>query len=250
MKAGESRTIPVTFPDDYSAARLAGKTATFEVTLKGAAVPTEVEIGDEFAKGFGFEDLSNLKDTIRANIERDHLAASRGKWKRDLLDALDKKYVFDLPEGLVTQEFDAVWRKVEAERKRGGRSHEDDNTTEEAARADYLKIAERRVRLGLLLAEIGARADIKVSDEEVSQALAQRARAFPGQEKTVWEYYRKNPGALAGIRASLFEEKVVDHIISQVKLTDRKVSRDELLTVNDEDANAAGGETVPESVPN
>jgi len=245
MKTGESRTIPVTFPDDYSAARLAGKAATFEVMLKGAAVPAEVEIGDEFAKGLGFEDLAKLKDTIRAKIERDHLAASRGKWKRDLLDELDKKYVFDVPEGLVTQEFDAVWRKVEAERNRS-----DDNTTEEAARADYLKIAERRVRLGLLLAEIGARADIKVSDEEVSQALAQRARAFPGQEKMVWEYYRKNPGALAGVRAPLFEEKVIDHIISQVKLTDRKVSRDELLTVNGEEANDAGGETVPESVPN
>ena len=220
------------------------------MTLKGAAAPAEVEIGDEFAKGFGFEDLAKLKDTIRANIERDHLAASRGKWKRDLLDALDKKYVFDVPEGLVTQEFDAVWRKVEAEQKRSGRSFEDDNTTEEAARADYLKIAERRVRLGLLLAEIGEKADIKVSDEEVSQALAQRARAFPGQEKIVWDYYRKNPGALAEIRAPLFEEKVVDHIISRVKLTDRKVSKDELLKVNDEDADDPSGETVPESVPN
>ena len=243
MKAGESRTIPVMFPDDYSAARLAGKAATFDVTLKGAAAPAEIEIGDEFAKGFGFEDLAKLKDTIRANIERDHLAASRGKWKRDLLDALDKKYVFDVPEALVRQEFDAVWRKVEAERNRSERSYEDDNTTE---RADYLKIAERRVRLGLLLAEIGARADIKVSDEEVSQALAQRARAFPDQEKIVWDYYRKNPRALAEIRAPLFEEKVVDHIISQVKLIDRKVSRDELLKVND-DAN--DGETAPGSVP-
>ena len=251
MKTGESRTIPVTFPDDYSAARLAGKTATFDVTLKGAAAaPAEVEIGDEFAKGFGFEDLAKLKDTIRANIERDYLAASRGKWKRDLLDALDKKYVFDVPEGLVRQEFDAVWRKVEAERNRSGGSHEDDHTTEEAARADYLKIAERRVRLGLLLAEIGARADIKVSEEEVNQALALRARAFPGQEKMVWEYYRKNPGALAGIRAPLFEEKVVDHIISRVKLTDRKVSKDELLKVNDEDADDPSGETVPRRVPN
>jgi trigger factor len=250
MKAGESRTIPVMFPDDYSAARLAGKAATFDVTLKRAAAPAEVEIGDEFAKGFGFEDLAKLKDTIRANIERDHLAASRGKWKRGLLDALDKKYIFDVPEGLVRQEFDAVWRKVEAERNRSERSYEDDNTTEEAARADYLKIAERRVRLGLLLAEIGARADIKVSDEEVNQALAQRARAFPGQEKMVWEYYRKNPGALAGIKAPLFEEKVVDHIISRVKLTDRKVSKDELLKVNDEDADDPSSETVPQSVPN
>jgi trigger factor len=143
-----------------------------------------------------------------------------------------------------------VWRKVEAERNRSERGYEDDNTTEEAARADYLKIAERRVRLGLLLAEIGARADIKVSDEEVNQALAQRARAFPGQEKMVWEYYRKNPGALAGIRAPLFEEKVVDHIISRVKLTDRKVSKDELLKANDEDPDDPSGETVPESVPN
>ncbi len=250
MKAGESRTIPVTFPDDYNAAGLAGKAATFDVTLKGAAAPAEVETGDEFAKGLGFEDLAKLKDAIRANIERDHLAASRGKWKRDLLDALDKKYVFDVPEGLVTQEFDAVWRKVEAERKRSERSYEDDNTTEDAARADYLKIAERRVRLGLLLAEIGEKADIKVSDEEVNQALALRARAFPGQEKMVWDYYRKNPGALAGIRAPLFEEKVVDHIISRVKLTDRKVSKDELLKLTGEDANDTSGETVAESVPN
>jgi trigger factor len=250
MKTGESRTIQVTFPDDYSAASLAGKAAAFDVTLKGAAAPAEVAMGDEFAKGLGFEDLAKLKDAIRANIERDHLAASRGKWKRDLLDALDKKYVFDVPEGLVTQEFDAVWRKVEAEQKRSGRSYEDDNTTEEAARADYLKIAERTVRLGLLLAEIGASADIKVPDEEVNQALAQRARAFPGQEKIVWDYYRKNPGALAEFRAPLFEEKVVDHIISRVKLTDRKVLRAELLKVNDEDANDEGGESVPESVPN
>ena len=118
--------------------------------------------------------------------------------------------------------------------------------TEEAERADYLKISERRVRLGLLLAEIGARADIKVSDEEVNKALAQRARAFPDQEKIVWDYYRKNPSALAEIRAPLFEEKVVDHIISQVKLTDRKVSRDELLKANDDDDTNAGGESVPE----
>jgi trigger factor len=249
MKTGESRTILVMFPDDYSAARLAGKAASFDVTLKAAAAPAEVETDDEFAKGLGFEDLAKLKDAIRANIERDHLAASRGKWKRDLLDALDKKYVFDVPEGLVKQEFDSVWRKVEAEQKRSGRSYADDNTTEEAARADYLKIAERRVRLGLLLAEIGEKADIEVSEEEVNQALTQRARTFPGQEKIVWDYYRKNPGALAGIRAPLFEEKVVDHIISRVKLTNRKVSKDELLQVNDEDADDASGETVPQSVP-
>jgi trigger factor len=246
MKTGESRTIAVTFPENYSAAKLAGKAATFDVTLKAVAAPAEIEISEEFAKGFGFEDLGKLKEKIRENIERDHLAASRGKWKRDLLDVLDKKYAFDVPEGMVAQEFDAVWRTVETEQKRSGRSYEDDNTTEDAARADYLKIAERRVRLGLLLAEIGEKAEIKVSDEEVGQALTQRARAFPGQEKTIWDYYRKNPNALAEIRAPIYEEKVVDYVISQVKLNDKKVSKDELFKVNGDDANDTITETVPE----
>jgi trigger factor len=244
MKIGESRTISVTFPENYSAAKLAGKAATFDVTLKATAAPAEVKIDDEFAKGFGLEDLGKLKETIRANIERDHLAASRGKWKRDLLDALDTKYLFDVPEGLVAQEFDSVWRKVEAEQRRSGRSYEDERTTEEAARAYYRKIAERRVRLGLLLAEIGEKADIKISDDEVSQALAQRARAFPGQEQVVWDYYRKNPEALAEIRAPLFEEKVVDHIIAQVKLTDKKVSKEELLKAAAEDSPEEGDDTA------
>jgi trigger factor len=248
MKTGESRTLPVTFPENYSAAQLAGKAATFDVTLKGVAAPAEVEMNDEFAKGFGVEDLGKLKDKIRENIERDHLAASRGKWKRDLLDVLDKKYVFEVPEGMVTREFDTVWRTVEAEQKRSGRSYEDDNTTEAVARADYLKIAERRVRLGLLLAEIGQKAEIKVSDEEVGQALTQRARAFPGQEKAVWEYYRKNPGALAEIRAPLYEEKVVDYVISKVKLTDKKVPKDELFKANDEDTNDIVTGTKPETL--
>ncbi|WGJ14872.1 trigger factor [Methylocapsa sp. D3K7] len=245
MKVGESRTISVTFPEDYSAPALAGKAASFDVTLKGVAAPAEVELTDEFAKGFGLENLAALKEKIRENIERDHLAASRGKWKRELLDALDKKFAFDVPEGMVAQEFAAVWRTVEAEQKRSSRGFEDENTTEEAARADYLKIAERRVRLGLLLAEIGQKADIKVSDEEVGQALTQRARAFPGQEKAVWDYYRKNPNALAEIRAPLYEEKVVDYVISLVKLTDKKVPKEELLRARDDDENEIASESTP-----
>ena len=246
MKIGESRTIAVTFPENYSAAKLAGKAATFDVTLKAVAAPAEVDISDEFAKGFGFEDMGKLKDKIRENIGRDYLAASRGKWKRELLDVLDKKYVFEVPESMVTQEFEAVWRTVEAEQKRSGRSYEDDNTTEEAAKADYLKIAERRVRLGLLLAEIGQKAEIKVTDDEIGQALAQKARAFPGQEKSIWDYYRNNPNALAEIRAPLFEEKVVDYIISQVKLTDKKVSKDELFRVDGDETDDTITENVPE----
>jgi trigger factor len=249
MKTGESRTIVVTFPENYSAAQFAGKAASFDVTLKGIAAPAETEIGEDLAKSLGFPDLGTLKDKIRENIEREHQAASRGKWKRDLLDALDKKYQFTVPEGMLAHEFGAVWRTVEAEQKRSGRSFEDENTTEEAARADYSKIAERRVRLGLLLSEIGQKAEIKISDEEVSQALAQRARSFPGQEKAVWDYYRKNPNALTEIRAPLYEEKVVDYIISQVKLTDKKISKEELFKVNSEDSEDTLAESGPQSVP-
>ncbi|HTV34056.1 MAG TPA: trigger factor [Methylocella sp.] len=235
MKAGERKAIVVTFPDDYSAASLAGKTATFDITLLALASPGEIVIDDEFAKSFGFEDLGKLKEKVRDNIERDHQAASRGKWKRELLDALDRKYLFDVPESMVTREFDTVWRSVEDEQKRSGRSFEDEDTTEAAARLDYLKIAERRVRLGLLLAEIGAKADIKVSDEEVNQALIKRVRAFPGQERVIWDYYQKNPNALTEFRAPLFEEKVIDYLLSQINVTDKKVSKDQLFKASEAD---------------
>lgn len=244
MKPGEQRTLSVRFPDNYSAANLAGQAATFEVTVKSVAAPAKLEIDDELAKGFGFESLDKLKESVRSNFERDYSAASRRKWKRVLLDALDKRYAFDLPEGLVAQEFETVWRKVAAEQSRSGRSFEDEGTTEEAARADYQKIAERRVRLGLLLADIGEKVGITVSDEEVSQALIERARSFPGQEKIVWEYYRKNPKALAEIRAPLYEEKVVDHIMREVKVTETKVSKDDLLKIADEEE-AAGEKDEP-----
>ncbi|VFU09356.1 Trigger factor [Methylocella tundrae] len=235
LGVGESRTVSVTFPEDYSAEALAGKAATFEVTLKGLAAPGEVKIDDELAKGFGLEDLEKLKESIKANIARDYAAASRRKWKRELLDALDKKYSFELPEGLVTQEFDAVWRRVEAEQSQSGRSFEDEGTTEEAARADYRTIAERRVRLGLLLADIGDAAGVKVADEEVSEALFERARSFPGQEKLIWEYYQKNPAALAEIRAPLYEEKVIDHILGLIKVNDKTVSKEDLLAIEDDE---------------
>src|SRR3984893_8719332 len=175
MKSGERRTIAVTFPDNYTAAKLAGKLASFDVTVNSVATPGKIEIGDDLAAGLGFENLAKLKDGIRANVERDYLAASRARWKRDLLDALDKKFLFEVPESMVSQEFDTIWRQVEAGRSQNGRSYEDNHTTEQAERADYQKLAERRVRLGLLLAEIGEGAQIKVTDEEVSQAVARRA---------------------------------------------------------------------------
>jgi trigger factor len=244
-RLGESRTLALTFPEDYARAELAAKPATFDVTVKAIAAPQKVTIDDAFAAAFGAENLAGLETSIRANIAEGYAAASRRRWKRSLFDALDRRYAFELPDVLVEQEFEAVWRKVDAEQKRSGRSYEEDGTSEEAARADYRKIAERRVRLGLLLADVGERFGIEVSEEEIGRAVVERARAFPGQEKAIFEFYRKNPGAITEIRVPLFEEKVVDHIVSLAKVTDRIVAPDELMRLADEEkakADALSGE--------
>jgi trigger factor len=228
MKINETRTISVTFPETYSEAKLAGKPAEFAVTVKAIAAPGELAIDDQFAKSLGFEDLAKLREGVRASFERDHAAQARRKWKRELLDALDKKYTFELPEQLVEQEFEVIWRQAEAERQSTGRSFADDATSEEAERAEYRAIAERRVRLGLALAEIGDRAGIKVLEEEVTQLLYERARNFPGRERQFVDYYRKNSELMNEIRGPIFEEKVVNHILAQAKVADRHVSKEDL----------------------
>ena len=235
-KAGEERKVNVTFPETYGAANLAGKAAVFDVTVKAVAAPGAVEFNDEFAKGFGLEDLEKLKEAIRGNLQGEYDRMSAEKLKRALLDTLDKRYSFELPESLVEQEFSGIWQQVEAEQKRSGKSFADENTTEEAARAEYRGIAERRVRLGLLLAEVGDKAEVKITDDEMSAALVERVRQFPGQEKAIWDYYRNNQEALASVRAPLFEAKVVEHIVSQSKVTDKEVSKEELMKQDDEDA--------------
>ncbi len=237
-KAGEERKVNVAFPAEYGAANLAGKSAVFDVTVKAVSAPGEVEFNDEFAKGFGMEDIEKLKEAVRGNLQGEYDRMSAEKLKRALLDALDKRYSFELPETLVDQEFDGIWRQVEAEQQRSGKSFADENTTEEAARAEYRGIAERRVRLGLLLAEVGEKAEIKISDDDMSAALVERVRQFPGQEKAIWDYYRNNQEALASVRAPLFEAKVVEHIVSQSKVTEKEVSKDELMK-QDEDGAAA-----------
>jgi trigger factor len=237
--AGEKRTITARFPENYADRKLAGRTATMDVDVKAVAAPEAFAIDDEFAMSLNVESIDKLKEMARSNISAEYAKASRDKLKRRLLDELDKRYSFELPEGLVAQEFDSIWRQVEAEQKASGRTFADENTTEEAARVDYRRIAERRVRLGLVLAEIGAKADVKVSDEELTNALIARARSFPGQEKQVWEFYRKNPQAMAELRAPLYEEKVVDYVLSQAKVAEKAVSREELLRVDDEEEPAA-----------
>ncbi|HYC25387.1 MAG TPA: trigger factor [Roseiarcus sp.] len=239
--AGEKRTIKATFPEAYLDRRLAGREATLDVEVKAVEAPNAFAIDDEFAKGLGLESLDKLKATARANIADEYARASRNKLKRRLLDALDQRYSFDLPQSLVDQEFASIWRQVEEEQKASGRSFADENTTEEAARVDYRRIAERRVRLGLVLAEIGAKAEVKITDEELTNALVARARAFPGQEKQVWEFYRKNPQAMAELRAPIYEEKVVDHILSVAKVTDLPVGREELLRADEEEGAPGAG---------
>jgi trigger factor len=232
--AGEQRAVEATFPEAYANRELAGQKANFDVTVKAVAAPEPFSIDDEFAKSLNFESLDKLKEMVRSGITNEYSKASREKLKRQLLDSLDTRYSFELPEGLVSQEFGSIWRQVEQEQKASGRGFAEENTTEEAARADYRRIAERRVRLGLLLAEVGAKAEVKVTDEEVTGALIARARAYPGQEKQIWEYYRNNPQALAELRAPIYEEKVVDYILGQAKVGERKMTREELMKPDDE----------------
>ena len=233
--AGEKRVVRATFPETYAVRNLAGKTAEFDVAVKAVAAPEPFAIDDEYAKGLGIESLDKLKDMIRGQIATDYARHARDKVKRQLLDKLDALYVFELPEGLVDQEFGGIWAQVLQEQTASGRSFADENTTEEAARADYRRIAERRVRLGLLLAEVGTRAEVKIAEEEMTQALIARARQFPGQEKQVWDFYRSNQQALAELRAPIFEEKVVDHILGLAKITERKVDKAELLKPLEDD---------------
>lgn len=234
LKAGDEKVIEVSFPDDYPAKHLAGKAVTFDIVVKEVQAPGEVKIDDDFAKGLGLEGLDKLKEIIRGQIESQYGAMTRQKVKRQLLDKLDEVYTFDLPERLVQSEFDGVWRQVEQDMQRSGKSFEDEETTEEEARGEYRKIAERRVRLGLVLSEVGEQNQVKVTDEEVQRALYDKVRQFPGQEKQVFDFYRSNPTALASLQAPIYEEKVVDYILELAKVTDKTVTKDELMA-EDED---------------
>ena len=228
-KAGESRTFDIKFPDEYPATAIAGKTAQFAVTVKTVEAPGTVTLDDDFAKTLGLESLGKLRDAIRDRIQREHAAASRQKVKRALLDQLDERHKFEPPPSLVEQEFNNVWSAIESDLKQQGRTFADEGTTEEKARADYRAIAERRVRLGLVIAEIGEKNNITVTEEQLRAAVMEQVRQMPGREQQVYDYYRNNPGALASLRAPLFEDKVVDFVLELAEVTDKPVSRDELF---------------------
>jgi len=230
VKAGDETTVEATFPEDYPREDLAGKTASFAVTVKAVAAPQEATIDDEMAKALGLESLDALKDAVRSNLQREHDAQSRARVKRRLLDALDARHDFDLPKRMVDAEFDQIWSQVEADMKAGKLDDEDAGKSEDELKDEYRKIAERRVRLGLVLAEMGRVGGVQINDEEVARAINQQAAQYPGQERQVVEFYQNNPQALAQIRAPLYEEKVVDYAIELAEVTDETVSREELFT--------------------
>jgi len=235
-KAGEGRHVKVTFPDSYGVKQLAGKAAGFDVNVKAAEAPKETAIDDDFAKKMGFEDLAKLKEMIKTRLGDEFGRMTAMKLKRDVLDALDAIYSFELPEKLVEAEFNGIWKALNAEMQRAGKSFADEGTTEEDARKEYRAIAERRVRLGLVLGTMGEKEGVAVTEPELQQALLARARQFPGQERQVFEHYRKNAGAIIELRGPIFEQKVVDLIVSRAKVSDKAVSRDELQAmVQDED---------------
>lgn len=237
MKKGETKTVKVTFPEDYASEDLRGKQADFEVTILHVDAPREGELNDEFAQKLGLENLAALRDAVRSQMSDALASMSRQAMKRQILDALDEGHKFDVPEQLVDAEFNTIWDRVKHEIEHHGRSFEDEGTTEEEAREQYRKIAERRVRLGLVVAEIGNKNNIEVTEEEHQQALIAEVRRFPGQEQQVYDYYRKNPTALASLRAPVFENKVVDFVAELAEKTDKKMTREELgkLISADED---------------
>lgn len=232
---GEEKTIEVTFPDDYGAENLRGKAATFDIKVNKIEEPGEVTVDDEFAKKLGQESVEKLKEAIQQRFASEYGRATRLKLKRALLDVLAEKHEFEVPPGMVELEFDAIWRQLTAEMQRMGQSFTDENKSEDEAKEEYRKIAERRVRLGLLLSDIGTKNEIKVENKELQQAMIAQAQRFPGQARQVFEFYQKNPGALEQLRAPIFEDKVVDFIVEQAKVETQKVSPEELMKEADED---------------
>ncbi|QRZ12491.1 trigger factor [Paracoccus methylovorus] len=224
-KAGDEVKVEVKFPEDYGHPTLAGKDAIFETTVKAVKAPKPAEIDDELAKKFGAESLDALKGQIRERLEAEYNGASRQVLKRALLDKLDELVKFDLPESLVEAEANQIAHQLwhEEHPEEHGHNHGEIETTDE-----HKSLAERRVRLGLLLAEIGQKAEITVSDQEMTQAVMRQARQFPGQERAFFEFIQQNPQAQQQLRAPIFEDKVVDHIVEGAKVAEKTVTKDEL----------------------
>jgi trigger factor len=226
--AGDRRDVKVTFPADYPNAELAGKEATFDVEVKEVRQLAPVVIDDELAKAMGTENVAALREGVRKRVADDYAGLARGRLKRHLLDALAAAHEFEVPAGLVETEFSAIWAQIEADREKGRLDPDDADKSEDQLKKEYRDIAARRVKLGLLLSEVGRLNNIQVANDELSRAIVNEARRYPGQEKKVIEYYQKTPQALIQLRAPLYEEKVVDFIVELAKVSERKVTPEEL----------------------
>lgn len=237
-KAGEAFDITVTFPADYSAKELAGKQAVFSIVFKELHRKIETAVGDEWAKAMGFDGVEDLKKTVRDQIGREYGRMTRLRLKRQLLDKLAEMHSFAVPDGMVDLEFQAIWQSIEAERKRGTDDPSIAGKSDDDLRAEFRPIAERRVRLGLLLSEVGRANNLTVSQEEINRAMIEEARRFPGQERKVVEFYRNNEQAQAQLRAPIFEDKVVDFILEMAKITDKPVTPEELTKAAEADETA------------
>jgi trigger factor len=234
-KAGEECKVEATFPDEYPVEELKGKTAEFDVTVKEVGAPKVPEIDDAFAQTLGAEDLAKLKEMVTSQMEREYAQVSRLKLKRELLDKLNEAHTFELPPSLVDAEFDSIWTQVTQRMEQAGRTFEDEKKSEDELRQEYRDVAERRVRLGLIIGDVGEKNKVEVTQDELRMALMEEARRYPGQERFVYEYFEKTPGAIAQLRAPIFEDKVVDLIVDEAKVTEKKVTLEELTKPLHED---------------
>ncbi len=235
-KAGDETVVKVKFPEEYGAKQLAGKDAEFDVTVLKIEKPGKLEINDEFATKLGMENVEKLKEAVRGQIEGQYTSFSRAKIKREILDTLDKKTKMELPEKMVEQEFSNIWTQMNAELEKSGKTFKDEGTTEAKAKKEYQTLAERRVRLGLVLAEIGEKSDVQVTDDEMQAAVYQQIQQYPGQEEQVLNYFKENPDAVVGLRAPLYEDEVIDFILEKAEVKEKKVSKDELMKEDDDEA--------------
>ncbi|CAN7352606.1 trigger factor [Phenylobacterium sp. LjRoot97] len=232
-KPGDEVIVKVAFPADYQAANLAGKDAEFTTTVKEVRAPVDAKADDALAERLGVENLEKLKELLKQNLESQYTGASRFKLKRALLDVLDEKHDFPLPPKMVEAEFNAIWQQVQADKDRGGLPPEDAEKSDDQLQTEYRKIAERRVRLGLVLAEIGRINNVQVTDQELLDAMRQEAMRYGQQAQQIFDMFRQNAGMQAQLRAPIFEDKVVDLIVEKATVTDEKVSKDDLLKEDD-----------------
>jgi trigger factor len=225
---GEERTVEVTFPEEYQNSQLAGRTATFQVTVKELREPQPVELDDSLAQKFGEDSLDSLKERVREQIRSEYDSVTRQRTKRQLLDQLSEGHSFEVPPSMVDSEFEQIWQQIEHDREHGHLDAEDQAKSEEQLKEDYRQIAERRVRLGLLLSEVGRHQNIDVTQEELNQGLVEEMKRYPGREREVFEYYQNNQDALQNLRAPIYEDKVIDYILESAQSEERHLTSEEL----------------------